>query len=229
MLHSEPAARYRRWLDETQRAIYGVDLPYLTALIRRGSYIPDFLTPTPLTTDLTFEEEIERLVALSDELIRDNIQKLVQSGGDSEVVQHFLMYPHDALYCLVEELRLYWQRTLERHWPRITDVLDDDIIYHARKMALGGINDLFVDFHPQMRYTSGEVQLLNKTPHDGVTEYYLRGDGLQLVPSSFAAAHVMYQIESAWQPMLIYDSRGTGYHLTTKGEHLLALFDGEYR
>lgn len=300
LIHGGTDARYRHWLDETRRALYGVELPYLTTLIKVGQYIPDFLTPTPLSTDLSFDQEMERLLALPDEVIRANIQQLVQYGGASEAIDHFLMYPHDALYCLVEDLRLYWQRALERHWPRITDVLDDDILYRAKKMALGGIHDLFADLHPKVRYSAGQLHF-DKTPHDGVAEYYLRGDGLQLVPSSFAFARMMYQIESEWQPMVIYTSRGTGlwwkekpatpdpsleivmgagrarvfqalmtpastgdlarkigltagatsqhlsrlhqaglvtshrsgkrvyYHLTTKGEHLLALFDGEYR
>lgn len=300
LMHAGTDARYRRWLDETRRALYGTEFPYLTGLMEPGRYIPDFLTPTPLTTDLTFDEEMERLLALPDEVIRANIQQLLQHGAASEVIDHFLMYPRDALHCLVEDLRLYWQRALERHWARITDVLDDDIIYRAKKMALGGIHDLFVDLHPKIHYATGELQL-DKAPHDGVTEYHLRGDGLQLVPSSFAFSRMMYQIESKWQPMLIYTSRGTGlwwkekpatpdpsleivmgagrarvfqalmtptstgdlarkigltagatsqhlsrlhqaglvtsrrngkrvyYHLTTKGEHLLALFDGEYQ
>ncbi len=300
LIHASTDARYHRWLDETRRALYGVELPYLSGLVETGRYIPDFLTPTPLNTELTFDEEMERLLALPDDIIRSNIRQLIQYGGDSEIIQHFLMYPHDALYCLVEELRLYWQRTLERHWARINDVLDDDIIYRAKKMAISGINDLFVDLHPNLHYSSGTIQIEKKQPEDSA-QYYLKGDGLQLVPSTFAFARLMYQIESEWQPMLIYGSRGTGlwwkdkpatpdpsleivmgagrarvfqalltptstgelsrkigltagatsqhlsrlhqaglvrshrigkrvyYHLTTKGEHLLALFDGEYR
>jgi DNA-binding transcriptional ArsR family regulator len=300
-----PDARYRLWLDETQRALYDLHLPYLDALASAHGYIPDFLTPTPLTSDFTLEDEIARLIATPDEIIRKNVQYLVDVAGESDIRQHFLVYPHDVLYCLVEELRLYWQRALERHWPRMTTVLQDDILYRAKRLALGGLDKLIKDLNPKVKYIPGALEL-DKNPHKGLrlnggeSEFRLRGNGIQLVPVIFAHS-VMYQVVPEWHPMLGYRPRGTGlwwkeaptepdpsleiiigagrarvlqalmtptstgdlarkigltagatsqhlgrlhqaglvqphrsgkrvyYQLTIKGEHLLALFDGEYR
>lgn len=201
--------RYRLWVDEARRALYGHELSYLQALISWCRYIPDFLTPTPLLTTTSLEEELQQMMRTPDEVIRNNIQQLIEANGETEMLRDFLVYPRELLYCLIEDLRLYWERGLARHWPRMKSTLDDDILYHARKLALGGYPQLFEDLSSELSYRPGEIIIsrFNKIPSNTIE---LGGRGIQLVPAIFSWSKVLLQIALEWQPMLIYMPRGTG-------------------
>jgi DNA-binding MarR family transcriptional regulator len=203
--------QHKRWLDETRRALYNVELPYLYDLVLASQqrYIPDFLTPTPVSTRLALADEIERMLALPDDLIRKNIQYLIDKHGATEIRQFFLAYPRESLLCLVEDIHLYWKRTLEHHWPRLAIILENDVLYHARRLALDGVTGLFATLHPKIVFQPQRMVIgIQKSHHD--EEHYLRGDGLQLVPAVFACDHISWQIEPEWRPMFIYGARGVG-------------------
>src|ERR1044071_9050257 len=63
---------YQRWVDDARRALYDIDLPYLQALIPPRGYAPDFLTPTPTSTQVNVHDDLEALLATPDEAIRAN-------------------------------------------------------------------------------------------------------------------------------------------------------------
>ena len=199
---------YRRWVDEARQTLYDVDLPHLNALVSPYHYTPDFLTPTPNGTRMTVEGEIERLLALPGDVIRSDIQTLIDRTGDSEMRRSYMTYPHEMVLCLVDELRLYWQRTLAHHWPYINSVLEGDVIYRAQRLALDGVTGLFENFHDGVTYQSGHLQLV-KPKHDD-QEIHLNGDRLYFAPVVFAASMVRWQMSAKWQPMIMYTPRGVG-------------------
>lgn len=204
-------AGYQRWIEETQRALHDVELPYLSALIPGESYIPDFLTPNPISTQMTIEDEIERMLALPDDLIRQNVQTLIDLTGDSEIRRYFITYPREMLLCLADDLRLYWQRTLAHHWSYLNGVLEGDVLYRARRLALDGVTGLFEDLHPFLHYQSNLLEI--REPHKTEwrdREHSFNGEGMQFVPAVFACSSVMWQIEDDWQPMIVYTPRGIG-------------------
>ncbi len=209
LMKAKPDARFRFWMDEMRRALYGLEFPYLQALTSSYVYIPDFLTPTPLAPGMTIEAEIEQIMATPDEIVRKNILSLIEAEGETEILRQYLTYPREMLYCLSDELRLYWGRTLMRHWPRMKSVLEEDILYRGRNLALGGYRKLFEDLSPAMSYQRGAIRVTKKR---GENDYdvQLKGSGLQLVPAIFSSSVVMWQIVPEWHPMVIYVPRGTG-------------------
>ncbi|MBZ0289483.1 MAG: helix-turn-helix domain-containing protein, partial [Anaerolineae bacterium] len=204
-------APYRQWVDEAQRAIHDIELPYLSALLEgKRHYIPDFLTPTPLTTQHDLESELQTMLSLPKEVIRANLESLIADSGDSEMRQYFMTYPQEMIVCLVDELRLYWQRTLAHHWQRLTSILDGDILYRARSLALHGPVDVLNTLHPKVRYESGQITIAKAYKKGCLQNCSLRGDGLQLVPTLFANEGFWWQIVPEWHPMLLYHARGMG-------------------
>jgi DNA-binding transcriptional ArsR family regulator len=209
---------YRRWIEEARTALQEIELPFMDALIVRCgpggkkcncNYVPDFLTPTPSVVQLSLETEIDRLLDTPVELIRNNVAKLIDIAGDSEMRQHYLVYPRESIFCLAQELRLYWKHVLEPHWSRLTAILDSDVLYHARRMALEGPEIMLQELHPSLAF-QGNRLVLDK-PKSGVAHFYkLTGTGLQLVPTIFGGTGVHWQIEPEWQPMVIYIARGLG-------------------
>jgi DNA-binding transcriptional ArsR family regulator len=203
---------YRRWVEEARRNLYGIDIPYADAMLnilQTCGYVPDFMTPTPTTVITDIECEIQRVLATPDDLVRKNVQQLIAVDGDSEMRQFFIAYPRDALNCLAEDLRLYWSRALERHWPHMSSVLEGDVIYRGRQMAVQGVIELFSLLNPNLFYRPGQIEL-RKTEKEADVKPSLEGQGLQLVPSVFASESVYWQIVPEYAPMLIYGARGAG-------------------
>src|SRR5215217_5278110 len=100
----EPIPAYQAWVDETRRLFRDVDFPYMSATIIPHSYIVDFLSPTPTKTIISFEDEIERVREVSDDLIRRNIQQIISLDGVTPIRWMFLEQPREALECLIEEI-----------------------------------------------------------------------------------------------------------------------------
>ncbi|MBC8171031.1 MAG: hypothetical protein H7X77_05150, partial [Anaerolineae bacterium] len=99
-----------RWEEAAVRSLHGLEFPYLEMLIPGCGYVPDFLTPTPTRTDLTIEGELQKLLNMPTSIIQASMQTMIARLGDSEDRQQYLIYPHEMIACLVEDLRLYWQR-----------------------------------------------------------------------------------------------------------------------
>jgi DNA-binding transcriptional ArsR family regulator len=201
-----------RWVEETSRALHGVQLPYLEALIpqRRGCF-PDFLIPTTAGSRDNVEDEISDIIATPDETVRQDVQALMSADGHTSTRQHFVAYPREAVSRLVEELRLYWQRVLAHHWSRMISIKEGDMLYRARMLALDGPGTLFEDLHPTISYQSGQISIepiaLSATCH---ADLNLSGDGLQLVPIVITGVGRCFKMASAGQSSLAYSVRGAG-------------------
>jgi hypothetical protein len=210
LAHLKNKALYWRWVEEVRRSLYEIDFPYLDALLTSGVYVPDFITPTPISNNVTLEGELQRIQEVPADLIRKNISTLIQFGVDLDILHHFLAYPHDALFCLLEEMRLYWKLALAHHWPRMLAVAEGDVMYRARQLALEGSAALFGGLYPKAIVQMESFELkITKPNFSSRAQYDLGGQGLYLVPTIFNTS-VMWQIEPEWQPMLIYSPRGTG-------------------
>lgn len=202
---------YLKWVDEAQRSLYDLDLPYMHAVMPPAGYIPDFLTPPPEVNRLDIYADIEDMRATPDTLIQQDILELIAEHGDSEIRRHFLVHPREALECLADEMRLYWQRVLAHYWSHMVSTLEGDILYHARMLVLDGPGKVFDDLHPTISYQRNRLdirpacQCLHPT-----TNLSLDGRGIQLVPVVFKGCGRMYQIKPDWQPMVAYGVHGAG-------------------
>lgn len=221
LLRPDLHTSYRGWLDEARAATHDLMLPYMDAVILPNYYLADFVTPTPATAITDLEAEFDRMRATPVAVIRENTELLIRHYGDSEARQHFLVYPHDALECLIAELRLYWSRTLAHHWGRIQAVLDADVMFRARQLALQGINPLFGSLSRVLTYEDRTIRIskpIKKNATVTEAEVMFDGTGLQLIPSMFACPDLSWQTHPNWQPMILYRARGTGLWYQTPAE-----------
>jgi len=203
-------ARFRPWVEEARENLHHIDFPYMNDLVLTKPYIPDFVTPTPMTTREPIEELFRVMLETPKDVVRANILSAIGYSGDSEIRQQFLAYPGESLFCLIEELRLFWQRALARHWSRIHSVLEGDILYRARRLALEGTTGLFEDLSPSVTLEPGKIIISKPKVACHHDDTRLRGDGVHLVPVVFSKASLMWQIDSEWHPMLVYSARGAG-------------------
>jgi DNA-binding transcriptional ArsR family regulator len=205
------ASHLNAWLDEARRAMHGVDMPYMDALMSQKYYIADFVTPTPMASIRDIHDDFAHLYDTSDNVIRSNVQHISALHGESEIRNQFLAQPRETLDCLLGEMQLYWRLTLAHHWGRIQTVLENDILYQARQQALNGVDAMITDLSPDMHYNQAQI-IIDKN-YCGKPEelhIYLEGCGLQLVPNLFLNSRVSWQITDEFFPMLIYAARGAG-------------------
>jgi DNA-binding transcriptional ArsR family regulator len=197
------------WVDDAMRALDGIDLPYMYAAIQASPYIADFVTQTPQRSDITFNEAIAEIRNTPAELIRNHIECIIEEGVENEIHHHFLAYPADAVECLIAEMTLYWERVLAQHWPRIQTVLENDVLFRAREMALQGVGSMLTNLNPMMQYLEGQLlrdKIYKKKLKD--KHFQLGGRGLQLVPAMLG--RLSWQVVPEYQPMIIYRARGAG-------------------
>jgi DNA-binding MarR family transcriptional regulator len=213
LINPQFQAPHRAWVEDARRALYGVDLPYISALITEDGYIPDFITPTPLTSGVNIDEDISALLDTPDDLIRRNIQELMANTGESETRLFFISYPHEALHHLVDEMRLYWQHTLAQSWSRMAGVIEGDILYRGKQLALDGPDSLFGDLHPTIAYRQNQIWLGECCHHAHCpSEVNLEGVGVQLVPTIFTGCGCVVHVTPKRRAMILYKARGAGLH-----------------
>ena len=125
------------WIDRARGAVRDLDLEPLRALLAwpRTGYRVDFVTPPPEGPYPVFEEELERIRATPHEIVRREIGTMYP-GELPAAAQAFLDDPDAALARLTDALQAYWDATLAEHWPRLRALLEGDLLYRAKRLAL---------------------------------------------------------------------------------------------
>jgi DNA-binding transcriptional ArsR family regulator len=225
----DKAAIHVPWLREAKPILAKLDLTPLEALVQARGYMPDFLTPPPTTPFPSFEVELATLLSTSNDTIRKEV-RIAYPDGVPEIAQPYLKQPRDTLEQLADLLNIYWEKTLEHHWPRLRLILENDVASRARNLALGGAEALFADLNTMVHYqeeklevvggcgSDYDVQAKNSKMQKSILEIRKqsnqvfnvdpKGRGLLLVPSVFVWPKVMTMIDPPYQPMLVYSPRG---------------------
>ncbi|GGJ49921.1 ArsR/SmtB family transcription factor [Deinococcus roseus] len=214
MVYQSPGfhALHLPWIKEARKLLGDFDTTLLEALIPRqlGNppyYIPDFLTPPPLTPFPVFEEEVKQILQTSTAQVVYELNKLCSLRETRpEVIDAFLLEPELHLQKLVDTLRAYWDRVMAPYWVKVQVFLENDVLVRSRTLALEGPEQLFSGIDPTIRYEDGHV-LIDRGRHE---DSDARGRGIVLVPSAFVYPKSMSICEEPWQPTLFYPARGVG-------------------
>lgn len=214
MVYQSPGyhALHLPWIKEARKRIGDLDISLLEALIPKQTgippyYIPDFLTPPPLTPFPNFEEEVEQILQTSRAQINYELSKLCELRHvRSPILEAFLAEPELYLQKLVDVLKAYWDQVMAPHWTRLQVFLENDVLVRSRTLALEGPEQLFSGIDPTIRYENGYV-LIDRGREDYSDA---RGRGIVLVPSAFVYPKSMSICEEPWQPTLFYPARGVG-------------------
>lgn len=209
MLDSSRFAIHLPWVCEATELTRDLDLSALRAVVRPSGYIPDFVTPPPVTALPDFEDEISALLATPIETVQRETLRLLEANpnlrGELEI---FESDPRGALLRLADALRSYWSHALEPHWRRLRAMLENDILLRARSLALGGAEALFKDLNPLLRFENGVLSLDQSLCSGEDGDVRLGGRGLLLMPSAFVWPKLSTILDAPWQPTLAYTPRG---------------------
>jgi DNA-binding transcriptional ArsR family regulator len=108
-----------------------------------------------------------------------------------------------ALERLTAALRSYWGATLASYWPRLRALLEGDLLYRAKRLALEGADGLFGDLHPSVSWKDGVLSVDKRVDLDVEPG----GRGLLLIPVAFACPKCSVITDPPWQPTLTYTPR----------------------
>jgi hypothetical protein len=209
-LLDDPAAGalHLPWVVEARRLTADLDLSLLRALDPTGVYTPDFVSPPPDTPLAELEDELAAVAATPPEQARAEVQRSYRrKPALPPVLERFVADPVSGLAEVVALLRVYWERTLAPHWPRVRALLEGDVLHRARQMADGGADRLFADVDPTVSWAEGVLSIDKGSVEQDVD---LRDRGLLFVPSAFAWPDVVLVTDPRWQPTLVYPARGVG-------------------
>ncbi len=202
-----PSPVHLPWFEHARELTAGLDLEPVRLLLRPRAYTPDFLNPPPAGPTSELENELELMTATPARQIRQEVERCYEDTSVPGALMPFIDHPHKAIRALAELMRTYWTLALEPHWPRISGLLEHDILHRAEQLTEGGTRVLFDDLDPSIRW-EGEVLRIDKDCLSSPVELDERG--LLLLPSAFSWPKVMMVAEPPWQPTLIYPARGVG-------------------
>lgn len=201
-------ARYQTWVDAATDALQGTMFPYMDALMTL-QYCAQFLMPTPLEPVRDFADEIANLRTLPSAQIRQETLNVLAVAPLTSARQAFLDAPQCALECLIAELVEYWERTLSIYWRRMIPILENDILYQAKSLALNGAEITLDQLAQNTAYDGGMLKIDIRNNRAFPNEINLNGHGLQLVPSIFKDTSNFHGYPHK-RPMVMYSARGGG-------------------
>jgi DNA-binding transcriptional ArsR family regulator len=197
---------HRPWARSVRGAVAGLRLDLLRPLQSDPRYLPDFLTPSPERTDTRFADELGRLRATPDAVVRAHLDLL---GGTAELPKALLpLYedPERQLGRLAAEVQAYWTAAIGPIWPRLAGLLDAEVGYRADQLTSGGIVRLLGNLHPELEYAQDALRIRWPTWQ---SQSRLGGAGMLLVPCVFVWPSLMVETDPR-APKLIYSPRGVG-------------------
>ena len=160
LMHPGKYVFHLPWIDRARVAARDLDLEPLRALLSYPhGYRADFVTPPPDGPYPDFEQELQRILATPSDIVRREVGMTYPDGDMPEAARAFIEDPAASLERLTTSLRAYWDATLAEHWPRLRALLEGDVLYRAKRLALEGAEGLFGDIHPSVTWNDGVLTI----------------------------------------------------------------------
>lgn len=184
----------------------GADL--LMSLVGPDRAVPDFLTPRPTEFAATFEEELTAVRRTPPDVVRRDVLAVYVRGRIPDVLQDVTADDDAPVLALRDaicgHLQRYWDVAIKPTWPQMRLVMEADMTYRARQLAVGGARLLFADMHSNLRWRDGVLHIDKMIGRHRVAA---SGRGLLLVPSVFAHKPAP-PVSPEEPPWLAYPCRG---------------------
>lgn len=195
------------WVRAVRPRLRAGDFPMLRALTRPFGYIVDFLTPPPTTPLPDLPAELDAVRNTPPDVVCAEILqylKVHRIAPVPDALRPLLDTPEAALPRLVDELVAYWDAALADVWPRLSALLEGDVLRRSRRLTTGGAAALFADLHPAVCWTGDRLRI----DHAWDGGERLDGRGLLLVPGVFCWPDVRVLVGGSYQPGVLYPAAG---------------------
>lgn len=198
------AAQHGWWLGAAAGAVAPADRPLLAALVPVRPAMADFLFGTADRSSASLTAQLDWITVQPVDVLVAQMSE-VWAEGLPTVLLRLFDGPRPAT-AIAETLWRYWEATLEEHWPRIRNMLEEDIAYRAARLASDGLDSMLVELHERVRFEQLTMSLGFPSEDDSTVE--LDGQGMLLLPSVFAWPLLAFTNRA--HPKLVYGARGIG-------------------
>lgn len=191
---------FHPWLRRRRLSL--PDLGALTVFMADGAYRPDFLDPSPMSSEPTFEEGMDALLAApADQTYAELADATVGRGAD--VGRRVLGDPGRARSEAADALRQLWKAVVEPEWPSMRLALRAEMVDRALQVNREGLRAVLPRLHPSAA-CEGDTITVEKTVDVDVD----CPDGLILVPSLFITDRMQCTTSDHWTPAIYYPASG---------------------
>jgi hypothetical protein len=202
------SALHLPWRRSVLGRLDALDANLLMSLVGPDRALPDFLTPRPTRFAATFEEELTTVRRTPADVVRRDVLAAYARGRLPDVLRAVTADDDAPVLALrdaiCDHLQRYWGAAIEPSWPQLRLVLEADMTYRARQLAVGGARLLFADMHPNLRWHEGVLHIDKMI---GTHRVAASGRGLLLVPSVFSHKPAP-PVSAEEPPLLAYPCRG---------------------
>ncbi|MER7462242.1 helix-turn-helix domain-containing protein [Streptomyces sp. NPDC097981] len=202
------SALHLPWRRSVLGRLGTLDTRLLLSVVAQRRTLPDFLTPRPASFDPSFDEELAAVRDTPPGLVRRDLlaahapDPLPEALRDAATADDAKVLAVRDAVC--EVIRSYWEVAVKPMWPQMRLLLEADMTYRARQLAMGGARRLFAGMHPNLRWHGGVLHIDQMISSHHVEA---RGRGLLLVPSVFVHKPAP-PVSPEEPPLLVYPSRG---------------------
>jgi DNA-binding transcriptional ArsR family regulator len=201
-VHPEHVVGLRRLRPEYD----ALDMVLLEALVTDRRMIPDFLTPRPAAALPDPAAEFAALRQTPPSVVGDHVIAAYAGSRLPPVLAGARSDPASLLGRIADALESYWHRCLAPWWPRMRALLEADVAYRGRTLALGGAQALFAGLDERISWQKGRLRV--RLPGDGLDQVVaVGGRGLVLAPCLFVRGAIT-MIDASEPPLLVYPARG---------------------
>jgi DNA-binding transcriptional ArsR family regulator len=195
------------WLEEAVRIGREADAALLDVALGvtpgAHGHLTDFLLPRPQGAVCDFHAELARVRRADPAAVAADV-RLIYGDVLPPAALPFVHDPERAIQAVADVVARYWDVVVKPRWPRVHAVLEGDVTFRGRSIALRGPGALFDGLHPDISYRDGALEI--DRPYD--VQVDAAGRGLLLVPLVFSFPLVVAAPDLPDGPMLGYTPRG---------------------
>lgn len=204
-----PRPSHQRWQERAGSFTAPLDLEVLPILTGDGlGWPPYFLLPSPGRSTEPFAAEVEQVRATQPGHVRRDLVEALDGRPLPAGLTKLHDDPDAVLPGLCAELVRYHRRVIEPIWPRVSALLEADVIHRARQLTEGGLVGLFAGLDDRLAYRADRLEI--STPAAFDCRHRLRGIGVLLLPSAFLPRGPSVIPDPPYAPMISYPARGAG-------------------
>jgi DNA-binding transcriptional ArsR family regulator len=197
----------RPWKRDVLRAVQGLDLTPVRALFAERDYA-DILSPPPTTASADIHSQLDWLVGQSEQLEKD-IGRLYR-GAVPAAAREYVHAPQAALHRLAETLDRYWSLAVAPWWPRLSALLEQDLLYRSQLAMRETLPHMIDRLHPDMSVTD-DAFVFHPSRRSDRRVLEVGSQGLTFVPCTFITGKPMVTATNVWdRTAIFYPARGVG-------------------
>lgn len=206
LLLTEPQRHpvHQEWVRRRRTRLDALDVSALTVFMADGAYRPDFLDPTPLGGEPSFDDGLALLLGTPDDRVRaelvDATRHLPAATADE-----LLADPRRTLERTARAVATVWRAVLEPEWSSLRQALRAEVLDRALQVTRDGLDRVVPRLHPSMDFRDGVLSVDRPVDLEVMVEHR---EGLVLVPSLFITDRVQCSTSEYWSPAVYYPAAG---------------------